>query len=524
MRRVAVILLLLALAHAPWLPAVEGTPLDRVEYRLRIRDPRTHLLDVSVAASAPGSAPVDFQMPAWSPGRYVIYDFARNVQEVTAADGSGHELPVTKIDKQTWRVVPPAGRVTLSYKVFANDLSGTFSHLDARHANINGASVFMYVVGRKGSPVRLSVDAPPGWAVFGALSTTPSQTTFEAPSYDLLVDMPTEAAPDFELRAFEIDGITFRVLVHQLGDDRTRSNRLAEDLRSIVAATLPIVGPLDTDRYTFIIHFDPDALHDGMEHLTSTQIVRGSSLDDDRYEDLLTVAAHELFHAWNVKRLRPVELGPWDYTRENYTTSLWIAEGLTSYYADRILLRAGLLSPERFLDALERQIAVLQSTPGRKLLSLEQASFDTWLYTATRGRQRSNPALPVNYYNKGHVVGAMLDLEIRRRTAGTRSLDDVFRTLYRRFYVEAPASTYYLKGRGYRGEDFLAAVNEIAGSDFGGFFARYVSGVEEIDYDALLGNAALRLVRKRTNDYEIVGVEPADGAALSVRRAWLGSD
>jgi predicted metalloprotease with PDZ domain len=521
----AALLVLLSLAAAPHADARRQSTID---YTLRMTRPETHLFEVAITAEQGAGAWVDFQMPAWSPGRYVIYDFARNVQEVAARDASGRRLRVNKVDKQTWRVptAGASGRITFSYKVFANDLSGTFSQLDARHASLNGASVFMYVVGRKPNPVRLTVEPPANWRIANGLSTAPRQTVFEAPNYDILIDTPTEVAPDFDLRTFEIDGREYRVMVHQLGDERSRTERYVADVRRIVSATLAVMGPPDLERYTFLVHFDPDSeAGDGMEHLTSTSIVRAFELDEDEgYDSLLNVTAHEFFHVWNVKRLRPAGLGPWDYTRETYTTSLWIAEGVTSYYADLLLARAGLWREERFFKALAEQITVLENTPGRRLMSLEQSSFDTWFYVSTRPRQRSNTSdIAINYYNKGHVVGFLLDLEIRRRTNNARSLDDVFRLLYRRFYVDAPAESYYLKGRGYRGADFLGAVNEVSGSDFGAFFARYVSGVDEIDYDEILGVAGLRVVRRRSTFYEVEPRRDATPAQVALRRAWLGT-
>jgi predicted metalloprotease with PDZ domain len=474
---------------------------DAVRYELRMPEPASHLFEVAVTARADGQAPVDFQMPAWSPGRYIIFDFARNVQDVSAADADGRALDVAKLDKQTWRVAPrAAGDVVFRYRVYADNLSGTFSQLDARHANFNGASVFVYVVGRKPSPVQLTVVPPKGWRVANGSSVSLDQTEFEFANYDLLVDTPTEVAPDLDVRTFRDGSCEYRVVTHQL-EGRTSPERYATDVERIVRTENAVMGvPPDLARYTFLVHFAPrNEAGDGMEHLTSTQIVLTSELDYDRgYDDALSVTAHEFFHVWNVKRLRPAELGPWDYTRENYTTSLWIAEGLTSYYGDLSLARSGLYSEPDYLAALGDEIALLENSPGRAAMSLERSSFDTWLYIAVRPRQRSNAAqTTISYYNKGEVIGALLDLEIRRRTNGERSLDDVFRLMWRRFYLDAPSETYYYKGRGYTGADFRAAVEEVAGSSFDAFFERYVSGTAELDYDATLDYVGLHVARER---------------------------
>jgi predicted metalloprotease with PDZ domain len=381
----------------------------------------------------------------------------------------------------------------------------------------------MYAVGHKPDPIRLTIDPPAGWRAVSGLAESPGQSSLSAPNYDVFIDNPIEIAPSFDLRTFQLEGRTYHVLTHQLGDHE-EPDQFAADVERIVRTQSAIMGgPPDLQRYAFLMHFAPDATAgDGMEHLYATQIVRTHDLGEGRYYDgLLEVTAHEFFHVWNVKRLRPAELGPWDYTKENYTRSLWIAEGITSYYSNLTLTRAGLWNEEKFLRFLSSQIFTLQETPGRALMSLEQSSFDTWFYVSPHARQRTNTRYAsVNYYNKGQVVGTLLDLEIRHRTNSTRSLDDVFRLLYKRFYVDAPAETYYFKGRGFKPGDFLAAVNEVTGSNFSDFFARYVTGTDELDYDTMLGYAGLRLERERSN-YRVDERRNATEAQRSFRRTWL---
>lgn len=500
----SVFLLVLFIACVPIAPigtrAEDRAP--KLVYTLRMPEPSNHLLEVTVAAREIGTEPVEFQMPAWSPGRYVIYDFARNVQDVAAVDGAGHPLRVVKTDKQTWRVeATPTGDVVFSYRVYANNLSGTFSQLNDRHASVNGASVFVSLVGHKPDPLRLIVEPPAGWKVINARSRTPGQSTFDFENYDLLIDTPTAVAPNLQARAFRVDGVEYRVVVQQFGSRTGSVDRYVADVERIVTAENALLGPPpDLDGYTFLVYFAPgNDASDGMEHLSSTSIVRPHPLDaSDAYEGLLWVTAHEFFHQWNVKRIRPVELGPWDYTRENYTTSLWIAEGITSYYSDLFLRRAGLESDDDYFEAVAEIVARHENTPGRSRTSAEQASFDTWLYFATFPKQRTNAAkIAVDYYNKGAVLGLLLDLEIRGRTEGRRSLDDVFRLMWSRFFVDAKAATYYYKGSGYTGADFLAAVNEVSGSDFGPWFARFVSGTEELEYDTAFAAVGLELDRER---------------------------
>lgn len=496
----AVLGIVLAAAPAGARPQAASRP--ALQYELQMPDPVSHLFRVTITARVAGSEPVAFQMPAWSPGRYVIYDFARNVQDVSAADGAGRPLRVTKTDKQTWDVAGSQdGVVVFRYRVYANNLSGTFSQLNARHASINGASVFASRVGHKSDPIHLKVDAPGGWRIAHPRSRTLFEREFDFENYDLLVDSPMAISPNLRIQSFRVDGVEYRVVVSQFGEDVEDIGRYVADVERIVRAENALLGPPpDLDRYTFFVYFAPLAeSSDGMEHLASTCIVRTHPLGSkDGYPGLLWVTAHEFFHLWNVKRIRPVELGPWDYTRENYTRSLWIAEGITSYYADLFLRRAGLLTDEGYYRALAEMIAQHDNTPGREVTSAEQASFDTWLYLATSPRQRTNASrIAVDYYNKGAVLGLLLDLEIRSRTGGRRSLDDVFRLLWSRFFVGETAATYYYKGRGYTGADFLAAVNEVSGTDFGEWFARYVSGTDEPDFATPLASVGLAFERER---------------------------
>ncbi|HEX9918433.1 MAG TPA: hypothetical protein VGA87_04650, partial [Pyrinomonadaceae bacterium] len=317
-----------------------------ISYQLSMSNPASHLFEVSMTVEPPkGAEAVDFQMPRWSPGRYAVFDFAKNVQEVRAETPcppvgtcpQGSVLPVTRLDTQTWRVFPQSAiskGVTFSYKVFANDLSGTFSQLDARHANFNGGSVFMYVVGHKQDPVSLSINAPANWRIINAATERANQREWQFPNYDILIDTPTEIAPDFTVDEFKVDGKTHRVMVHSFGEEKGQRAALVRDIERVVRAEIASMGMPDYDGYLFMMHFDPTAPRgDGMEHLASTQIITTRALGDKGVaEDALDTAAHEFFHVWNVKRLRPVELGPWDFTRPVNTRSLWIAEGLTNYY------------------------------------------------------------------------------------------------------------------------------------------------------------------------------------------------
>jgi predicted metalloprotease with PDZ domain len=479
-------------------PQAEANQLE-LTYSLGMERPSTHLLRVEITVTKVAGPVLRFAMPVWAPGRYAIYDFAKNVQEFTALATNGQALPWIQPDKQTWVVNTShcAGTVKVRYKVFANDLTGSFSQFDTSHGAINGASVFMYLTGNKSDPLTLTVHPPQGWKIVSGFSMSLTQTTFQVPNYDVLVDTPLEISPDCWVSDFEKDGKTFRVAVHSYGDqDGDSGNRsaLVDGLKKIVHSEMAMMPEPDFSHYTFLFHFDPGlAMGDGMEHLDSTDIIVRGTLSGDGLSQALETAAHEFFHLWNVKRLRPVGLGPFNYSREVYTRSLWFVEGITTYYSYVNLLRSGVWPRQEFLDRLAGEVHALMQSPGRKLMSAESSSFHAWFFDRPPQMQETNFAnSTISYYNKGALLGMLLDLEIRSATHGEKSLDDVMRVMYRKFY-ESPATSYYLHGRGYTENDILDAVNQVSGTDFTPFFQIYVAGTAPLPYNAVLAKAGLVL-------------------------------
>jgi len=480
-----------------------AAPLE-ITYHLRLARPTTHILEVEIDVGKVDEPALDFVLPAWAPGRYAIYDFAKNVQEFEAQGAQGQALPWSQPDKETWRVeTQGAGsEVRVKYRVYANDLTGSFSQFDSTHASITPASIYMYVAGHKPDPVTLVVEPPPDaahpWQVFSGFTLAADQRTFPAPNYDRLLDMPMEVSSECLVRQFEDHGKTFRVVVHSFGQPTKNQPQLAaklmEGLQKVVASEMAMMPAPDFDHYTFLFHFAPDIpAGDGMEHRNSTAIIVRGELSDDCVREALETAAHEFFHLWNVKRLRPAALGPFDYTREDYSPSLWFAEGITSYYSYLHLLRTGIWSRQDFLDRLAGEVHDLENDPGRALVSAESSSFHAWFYDRSPQMQETNFAnTTISYYNKGALLGLLLDLEIRSRTNGQQSLDDVMRWMYQKLYA-APAATYYLPGRGYQERDILDALNTVSGSDFGEFFARYVQGTAELPIAEELAKVGLKL-------------------------------
>ncbi|PYV18288.1 MAG: hypothetical protein DMG21_05350, partial [Acidobacteria bacterium] len=308
-----------------------------LHYHLRLEHPSGHLVAVEIEVSKVDEPTLDFAIPAWSPGRYAIYDFAKNLQEFSATRADGHPLPWSQPDKETWRVDARSagGTVRVRYFVFANDLNGSFSQYDTTHANLNGASIYMYVAGHKQDPVALDVETPAAdWKIVSGFSLSGDQHSFAAANYDRLIDTPMEISPEVTTSEFQESGKTFRIAVHAYAESPGPRKELEDGVRKIVHSEMAMMPAPDFDHYTFLFHFAPDIqAGDGMEHLNSTQIMISQPLDSGGAREAVEVAAHEFFHLWNVKRLRPAALGPFDYTREDYTPSLWFAEGVTSYYA-----------------------------------------------------------------------------------------------------------------------------------------------------------------------------------------------
>lgn len=501
--------------------AQQVQPLKSITYQLSMSKPTSHLFEVAIEVELPDTsklASLDFQMAKWSPGRYAVFDFAKNVQQVYAASGicprnTGQAertvcrpvpLPISRFDDQTWRVETKGNTaLTLTYKVFGNDLSGTFSQLNPRHANFNGGSIFMYIVDHKPDPVRLVIDPPAGWRIVNGRMDQPDQREWKFPNWDLLIDTPTEIGRDWTQDEFQIDGKRYLVVIHSLGAEGGRRASLVRDIEKIVRAQVAMWGPPELDSYTFLLHFAADDRSgDGMEHLTSTQIIEpGELAERDTYQSVLGTVSHEFFHVWNVKRLRPLELGPWDFTRPLNTRALWVAEGFTNYYGHLMLKRSGLWSEDQFLQREAATIGGIENAPGSRLMSADESSLSApFIDDAPHAQQTNLANTAISYYPKGELIALVLDMMIRGKSGGRASLDDVMRKMYDDFYLKSSNSSYYLRGRGYTTDDLLRVSSEVAGFDLTDFFKRYTRDVEVLPYEEAFGSVGLRLVREQSRE------------------------
>lgn len=500
-RKLIVALAVIAFLSSVAIAQEQEPPLKSINYRLSMSRPTSHLFEVAITIELPDqlrNKQVQLQMAKWSPGRYAVFDFAKNVQEFRA---NGR---VTRVDDQTWSV-EPAGTNTLdvSYKVFGNDLSGTFSQLDERHANYNGGSIFMYVVGHKPDPVKLTIQPPAGWKIVNGRMDHPGQTEWQFPNWDVMVDTPTEIAPDWTQDTFEIDGKRYHVVVHSFGAESGKRPSLVKDIERIVRAQVAMWGTPEFTDYTFLIHYAADDHSgDGMEHLTSTQIIEPGALGEAGvYEETLGTVSHEFFHVWNVKRLRPEELGPWDFTRPLRTRGLWVAEGFTNYYGHLMLRRAGIWSDKKFLDRQAQTIERIESAPGSRLMSAEESSLSApFIDDAPHAQLTNLQNTAISYYPKGELIAMVMDLLIRGRTKGRSSLDDVMRQMYDEFYLKSPGNSYYLRGRGYQTEDLERVVSQVSGTDFSDYFKRHIRSVEMLPYEEAFRYAGLRLMKTQARE------------------------
>ena len=435
----------------PLLTRAQTPPVD-ISFTVAMTRPHTHLLEVDVAIKRTANGPPQEQLvlPVWTPGSYLVREFARHVQDFAATDAAGQPLKWEKTNKDTWRITTNGAREWHArYRVYANELSVRTSELNSGHAFWNNANILMYLDGYLQSPSTVRVLAPDVWKVATGLPAVLGQkNTFRAENFDILYDSPFEVS-NFKTLVFNVKGVAHRIVID--GEGNYDPERMRRDVQKIVETEVELMGgEVPYHDYTFILHLRGGG---GLEHLNSTALGyprfgfratggdRATSAAPNatesvgrEYRGFLSLVSHEFFHLWNVKRIRPDALGPFDYTQENYTKMLWVAEGITDYYADVALRRAGLISEGEYLSATARAIQTLQNTPGRLVQSAEESSFDSWIKYYRQDENSVNSQ--VSYYEKGALLGLLLDLEIRKRSGGAKSLDDVMRYLYTEYFKQ----------------------------------------------------------------------------------------
>ena len=498
-----------------FLAAFAASAADPLQYELRFERPNTHLLDITMQANGLSGSTVDFALPDWAPGSYYIENYSAEVQGFRAFGPGQKALAWRKTDEQTWRVeLAGATSVTIQYQLYANTLANNHAQYNEEHAFLGGPAVWMYLVGGKERAVRLTIQVPSGWKVAtGMERTSAGANVFSAANYDWFADSPIEISA-FEEKTFDYAGTTYHVIVHDI-EEKKDFSKFAGDtekfVKTLVSMMAPVAGTGKQEspfqQYWFLFHVWPRT-GGGLEHLNSTQINFSTDWDSTasagdfgtQYNLKLFVTSHEFFHAWNVKRLRPRPLGPFDYSRQVHTPSLWISEGLTSYYGSLALARAGLVTPQQYLDGIAKLITKFGQEPGRRERSIEDTSWDTWYRTVRTENNLANTNY--SYYDGGQVVGHLLDFAIRQNTGNKKSLDDWMRLLYSRYALPKP---------GFEPDDAVRAASEVAGMDLKDFFRRYISGKEPLPYEQYFGYAGVAVEKKMSPEKPWVGVDTEKG-------------
>ena len=444
---------------------------ESIAYRLTFPAASNHYLDVEASFPA-GEESVEVMMAVWTPGSYLVREYARHIEGLEASTKTGEPLEVAKTRKNRWRIAA-AGEdtVVVRYRLYAREMTVRTNWVEADFAILNGAPTFLTLVDGGDRPHDVKLDLPDGWQ--GSWTAMPAHPDgganhYRAEDFDMLVDSPIYAGSP-TVHEFEVDGKMHYLVNHGEGDvwDGERS---AAAVRAIVEEALAFWGELPYERYVFLNMLVESG--GGLEHKDSTLMMtsRWRARVPEQYRRWLGLVSHEYFHAWNVKRLRPKALGPFDYENEVYTKSLWVAEGVTSYFDDLLLKRSGLYTQKQYLKTLSRQIESLQTTPGRTVRPVEEASYDSWIKQYRR--DENSPNSTISYYTKGAIVAFLLDAEIRRATDGAKSMDDMMRMGFELYAGET----------GYTPLEFRALASEIAGKDLSTWFETALETTDELDY------------------------------------------
>ena len=453
----------------------------KLAYRVAMPQPQTHLFEVELIVSNWGSELLDIKMPVWTPGSYLVREYAKQLQDFAVVNSEGKKLIAPKVAKNYWQIqTDNSAEIKISYRMFANELTVRTNHLDATHGYFNPAALCFYIPDYQHCPIEISIAPPhPDWEI-----TTPlpeiSHQTFLAPDFDTLVDSP------FEIGSQQIYDFTVLDKPHQLvvwGQGNLDPQIAIADIQKIVEVEANIFGGLPYEKYIFLLHLSPGG-GGGLEHKNCCSLLypRFGFQGEEKHNRFMQLVAHEFFHLWNVKRIRPAALEKFDYEGENYTPSLWFSEGTTSYYDLIIPRRAGIYDDKEFLAELSKEITRFLTTPGRLVQPLSESSFDAWIKLYRPDANSSNSQM--SYYLKGEMVTLLLDLLIRDRTHGAKSFDNVLVTMWEQFgKAEIGFTETQLKN----------IIESIASQDLTEFYDRYIHGVEELPFNEYLNPFGIEL-------------------------------
>lgn len=485
----------------------------QIDYTVSLAAPETQTFHVTTDIKNIKQERLDLSLPTWTPGWYTIENYAKNFLRFKITDGNGKVLPHTMSRKQTWNVdTKNISEIKVEFDYSATTLALNQAKISKDFAFFTGTTLFLQPEGHRKNPSTVHFNIPPNWKIISALKETVDPKTFTATDYDTLVDAPTEMG-NFDVTNFTVEGKPHYFVATPAGAfSADKSKKFTDLLARAAIVESAIFGGLPYEKYVYFYFFMPPESNAGgaLEHLNS-HVSFAPPGNNAQPERMINTAAHEFFHLWNVKRIRPAEMYPYDYSTEDETPLLWVSEGFTNYYANVTTYRAGIVTQEQFLNAAAGAVAGVEGNEARAYISPASSSVSTWLGYDTP------QAFDISYYTQGQNLGALLDLSIRQDTDGRTSLDDVMRALYKDFY---------LRDRGFTTEDMISVINRLTGKDYHDFYKRYVSGVEVPPYDTIFGYAGYKIEKKTTktssygfsnsrmtdNGYQLGGIAPNSSA------------
>ncbi|MGL5939052.1 MAG: M61 family metallopeptidase [Waterburya sp.] len=465
-------------------------------YQVAMSQPASHLFEITLQVNNWQLATLDLKMPVWTPGSYLVREYAKHVQDFLAQDSHGQVLANQKVSKNHWQIqTQGCSEIKVSYRIFANELTVRTNHLNTTHGYFNGAALFFFVPGLEQHPIKVKIIPPQAdWQVTTTLPKVEGESnTFIAPDFDTLVDTPVEIGTQ-QVYDFEVFNKPHSLAIWSQGN--ANPQKIIVDTKKVIETEAELFGGLPYEQYLFILHLSGSG-YGGLEHkdCCTLNYPRFGFRDREKYNRFMQLVAHEFFHLWNVKRIRPKALETFDYEAENYTTSLWFCEGTTSYYDLLIPLRAGIYNRQIYLENLSKDITKYLHTIGRKVQPLGESSYDAWIKLYRRDANSDNNQ--ISYYLKGQLVSLLLDLLIRAKHQNKRSLDDVMRLMWQRFGQDEI---------GFTETQLRETIAEVAEQDLTDFFSRYIETTEELPFNDYLDSFGLYLKTIEESDIPYMGI------------------
>lgn len=489
-----------------------------IAYQLRMPKPQNHYFEVEMTLSDFKEKELNLKLPVWAPGSYLVREFSKNLNLVKAFDENGKEIQVVKKTKNTWTVKANGEKkIKVKYEVYSFELSVRTSFLDLTHGFVSGSGVFMYVDGYKDKSGLLEIVKHP---TFSTITTAlpkakmsiakDGSESFEFSNYDQLVDCPIEIGNHL---VFDFTAAGVKHTVAMYGEGNFDVPTLKKDMAKVVQAATDVFGVNPNKEYVFIIHNVVDG-QGGLEHTNSTTLsVNRWTYQGAEYTGFLSLVAHEYFHLWNVKRVRPIELGPFDYDQENYTSLLWVMEGFTSYYEKLILVRAGFMSKEDFLNKLQGSINYVEGSVGTRVQPVAHASFDAWIKAYRPTENSANTSM--TYYSRGSVIASVIDILIIDNSKGKQCLDHFFQHLYKKYFIEM--------NRGFSETEFKTELEKFVGKNLDEFYKKYIDGTEILPYAEVFDKVGISIIDNTSFKPSFGATVREEGGKVMVKNVRAGS-